>query len=478
MSAQKLLFLILLFIPLCDLFAQQDSVFQALQQLPSKYYKNVEKKIDVYSKRVTSKTTKTLKKLTKWENKIRRILEKTNPEIASKLFNPDHITFASILESYQKSEVIISEAKKTYDEYTDELVTRVKFLHLISDSSDVAKSKLINSVNVSALSLQKLESENLLLQKMIADRKKELISVALNHLKSNKYLKKVNKYSYYYVESIKNYKSLFSNPEKREEFVKHTLACIPAFKKFMNDNSQWGSMFGIQSSSISTQNLPGLQTRATLSSILQNRLGSNGPNSLQSFQNALQKGQAEIASLKNRLLGSAPAQEIEGLPNFKPNSQKTKTFLQRIEYGFNIQFEKSNNLFPATSAVAFTLGYKLNDKFSTGLGLSTTIGLGDGWDKVKITGQGVGIRSYLDWKFKKSLFISSGFEQNYNHRINSINGLGNNELWNQSALIGLTKQVKAGKNKTGKFQILVDLLAYKQIPAGNPIKIRTGVNLK
>ena len=316
------------------------------------------------------------------------------------------------------------------------------------------------------------------MEKAIIARKKELISAALTQLKNTRYLQKINKETFYYAETVKNYKSLLTKPEKREEFIKQTLSRIPAFKKFMNDNSQWGSMFGSPGSTSPAQNLPGLQTRASLNSILQERMGSNGPNSLQNFQHALQKGQAELASVKNKLLGAAKPQEIEGLPNFKPNNQKSKTFFQRLEYGVNIQFEKSKTLYPATANVGLSIGYKLSDKFSTGVGLSGVLGMGTGWDKVKITGEGIGIRSYLDWKFKKNLFVSSGFEQNFTQRIHSLNNLTTSDPWNQSALIGLTKRVKTLKQKGGKIQVLFDVFAHRQIPAGNPIKVRTGFDLK
>ncbi len=58
--------------------AQTDSVFQRLenlQKVPVKYLNAVENKIDKYSNRITGKTEKTFAKLSKWENKIKNILE-------------------------------------------------------------------------------------------------------------------------------------------------------------------------------------------------------------------------------------------------------------------------------------------------------------------------------------------------------------------------------------------------------------------
>ena len=46
MSLLKLLFLIPFLFPLCNVFAQTDSVLQTLKTLPDKYLKDTEKKID------------------------------------------------------------------------------------------------------------------------------------------------------------------------------------------------------------------------------------------------------------------------------------------------------------------------------------------------------------------------------------------------------------------------------------------------
>jgi hypothetical protein len=50
------------------------------------------------------------------------------------------------------------------------------------------------------------------------------------------------------------------------------------------------------------------------------------------------------------------------MPEFKPNTQKTKSFLKRLEYGANFQTQKATNFFPAVSDLGLSLGYKFSDK--------------------------------------------------------------------------------------------------------------------
>ena len=51
------------------------------------------------------------------------------------------------------------------------------------------------------------------------------------------------------------------------------------------------------------------------------------------------------------------------MQNFKPNTQKSKSFLKRLEFGMNIQSVKSNLMLPTTSDIALTIGYKLNPQY-------------------------------------------------------------------------------------------------------------------
>ncbi|WP_186774369.1 hypothetical protein [Chitinophaga pinensis] len=39
--------------------------------------------------------------------------------------------------------------------------------------------------------------------------------------------------------------------------------------------------------------------------------------------------------------------------------------------------------------------------------------MGTGWNNIVISHQGVGLRSFVDWKLKGTFFVNGGFEQNY-----------------------------------------------------------------
>ena len=118
MSCTRLLILICLLLTVHSTNAQADSALQQLQQVPLQYIKQVDNKIDKYTNRITSKTEKTLTKLSRWENKIKSLLQQTNPEAAQRLFGNDQLTFSAALEKYKKGEAIVAGQRAKYNEYS------------------------------------------------------------------------------------------------------------------------------------------------------------------------------------------------------------------------------------------------------------------------------------------------------------------------------------------------------------------------
>jgi hypothetical protein len=81
---------------------------------------------------------------------------------------------------------------------------------------------------------------------------------------------------------------------------------------------------------------------------LKDRFGS-GPEVTRQLQQNMQLAQGWLTELKNRLSslssGSADDGGSTDIPSFKPSNQRTKTFLQRLEYGCNLQSQKTRYIF-------------------------------------------------------------------------------------------------------------------------------------
>jgi hypothetical protein len=191
----------------------------------------------------------------------------------------------------------------------------------------------------------------------------------------------------------------------------------------------------------------------------------------------MQAAQTQLSQLKDKLsnLGINGGSSDMTMPDFKPNSQHTKSFLQRIEYGLNVQSQKGSWGIPVTSDIALTAGYKLNDKSTIGIGAAYRIG----WGTIKhihISHEGAGLRSYVDIKAKGSIWISGGYELNYMHSFQKLTDLYDIQVWQRSGLIGVTKKYKVGK-KENNMQLLWDFLSYSQVPRSPAIKFRVGFKL-
>jgi hypothetical protein len=464
---------------------QADSATKSLQQVPAKYVKDVDNKIDKYNSGINSQTVKTLQKLSKWETKLQPMIQAANPQVAQQLFGNGQMTFATLLQKYQSGEAITSQYQAQYNAYNDKMTTQLKYMEQQKGKLDSSLVKPVSDANVKMTQLNKEENNSSAIQQLIQQRKAQLQSAVLQSIGNSPYLGKIDKESVYYVQTMKNYKEVFSDPQKAEKTATDIINKIPAYQNFMVRHSQLALMFGLSSggggsdstnSGIDTAGLSGLQTKADVQSAMQDKVATGGPNAAQQMSQGIQGAQAQITQLKNQLNqmgGSAGGGSTAAATNFNSNTQKTKTLFQRLEFGTNFQTVRTTTYFPATSAVGLSLGYKLSSKATIGVGASYNIGWGTDIAHINISSQGVGLRSFLDIKLKGSLWITGGFEMNYLTEFNDIKALNNYSAWQQSGLIGLSRKYKLGKQNC-TMQLLWDFLSYQQVPRTSPIVFRTG----
>ncbi|MEO6733213.1 MAG: hypothetical protein ABIN01_18465, partial [Ferruginibacter sp.] len=314
------------------------------------------------------------------------------------------------------------------------------------------------------------------LGEFIKERKKQLITSSIQYIGKSKYLNKINKEAFYYVETMKNYKEIFSDPKKAEETVKEILSKIPAFQKFAQENSPLSRLFTLSgsfptlSSGGSVPIVNGLPSRNLVQNLMQANFPLGIPSPLQKLQSL------EAKPLLDGLKDSSRAHnkiDDPRVPTFKPNTQRAVPFKKRLEFGSDLEFGKSTNYLPATANIALKIGYKLNDKSSAGMGINYLLGIGRGWNNVRFTNNGIGLRTYLKWKLKKGLDIQGGGEWNHLSFTN-FDQLKIVDEWQQSALLGICKSYAIGKKLKGNVQILHDFLYNHHVPVSPPFLFRFG----
>ncbi len=271
---------------------------------------------------------------------------------------------------------------------------------------------------------------------------------------------------------------------------------LPLFQNFFRGHSELASLFNLPGSdngavSNMTGNLiPGLQTRSQVQSMIQQQLGVTGPNvngiqgggggGLDALQQNLQAAQTQLNQLKDKVSQMGGSGSDMEIPDFKPNTMRTKKLLQRLEYNTDIQTIRSNNFFPATSDIGLGIGYRLSGNNSIGLGMSYKMGWGRDIKHISFSSQGIGFRSYLEIKAKGSFYLSGGFEYNYQKPFASVQQIKYLDDWSKSGLIGISKVVsmKTKYFKKTKVSLLWDFLSYQQKPVTQPFKFRIGYSLK
>ncbi len=477
-----ILSVLLFVVSVCE--AQLDSTLESLQKIPAKYFSSIDKKIDKYSNRITGKTEKTLAKLSRWEKKIQVLLEKVNPEAASSLFGEGKMTFTTALQKLQEGKNVVEGYRVQYNEYRDKLNTSLRYLQ---NQKEIISSKLIQPVKATAKKMSDLEEDvknTEALEQYIKQRKQQLIEIALKYLGKNRYLNKINKEVYYYAETIKNYREIFSDPVKFEETATRLLKKIPAFNDFLEKNSGLASLFGSSFGGLSSgvggtstnYSALGYQSNASIVQALQQR-NMSGPSIQQLTQTNASALNSPLQELKNQFPGLNSTAEM---PDFKPNEMRSKTFKQRLQFGTNFQFGKATNFLPGTADIGLQLAYKLNTKSSVGIGTGYKLGLGSGINNIKLSFAGMGLRSFVDWKLKGNFFLNGGFEYNYNAAFKNFRDLpsvnsANASLWKPAALIGINKKYRIGKVK-GNMMLQYDFLANQRAPQTQSLVFRFGYN--
>ena len=214
-----------------------------------------------------------------------------------------------------------------------------------------------------------------------------------------------NKKLYYYSEQVKAYKEALNDPDKMMQVAMTVLNKVPAFTSFIKNNSMLASALnlpGAYNPSISGQ---GLSTRDQVTEAFQKQTGKESFDASSYVQQNTGSAQGQVDQLRAKLasFGSSSSGPDVDIPNFKPNSQKTKSLLKRLEYGFNIQTVHSTYFYPSTTDIGLSVGYKLDDKNVIGIGASYKLGWGQDLSHISFTSQGMSLRSYMSINIKKEV---------------------------------------------------------------------------
>jgi hypothetical protein len=255
----------------------------------------------------------------------------------------------------------------------------------------------------------------------------------------------------------------------------------PAFHRFFRKHSDLAGFFHLPSDeqTFDSTQVAGLQTRAEVDRIVFEKfkqhldplVASKTPKSQQEL-NVIKREQAQaFVPLPDFMILGQSSQGDTDEPSAKP-------FGKRLSIRVNFQNERANSYLPATTSTGFSLGYQLSRKSIIGLGLAYRVGWGQNWNQLRISHQGIGMRSFLDFSIKSGFYAHGAFEMNHWEGFRSLAQLKESSLWRSSGLLGLGKSYRVSRNYGGSIEILWDFLSYRNIPRTQPVIVRVGYTLR
>jgi len=466
-----------------DLYGQ-DSLVNRYGAISSQYASAVNKKLASFNCSIENYTNKSLEKYIQQEKKMQKKVGRIDSIKARLLFaySIDSLKrFQALIKG--KNNLLSKVIHGDYFSYADTLKQSLAFMNKMQERLDKA-GQVKERLSSSLASFDQMEA-----RLATVDKLNEFIKQRIGVLQSQLTtfpalagnLKKINQEAAYYKMQINEYKNTLKDPEKIEKLAITALKKLPAFQDYMQKNSQLATLFASPSSvsGIGSLTSPspvnGLPSRAAVQQLIQGQLPASVLNVEKLVQQQTGIAQSELDNLKNKL-DQKGGMQGKDMPDNQPNSQKSKSFGRRLEYGVNAQFARNTTLFPATGNFGLQIGYKLNDKSCIGIGASYRMGLGTGWNHIQFTNEAVGVRTYLKWKMKHSFFIQGGGEWNYLTRFSSVAQLKDLSAWQASALAGIGKEYKIRGKLNGDIQVLYDFLYSRHIPVSQPVMFRVGYN--
>lgn len=479
MPIRHCIFLLSALIVQAGLQAQKDTSVSSL--ISHKYIEQVGAKTSNLGQKLGKQSEKIIAQFLKQENKIKKKLARKDSAAVATVFGDAGQRYDQLQQKITNTGKL-----QQYIPSLDTLNTSLQFLQQNPELMAITKDgpaklkEAMSKINGLQSEFQKAEE----IRKFLKERK-QYLKDQLGKLGLAKELKKLNKQAYYYSAQVNKYKQLLKDHKKAEQKAIELLSKTKLFKEFLRKNSQLASLFrlpGDPNDPANMASLAGLQTRAQVNGLIQQQIAAGGPNAQAQFSQNMQQAKSQLNELKNKLskLGSSRGNDLDMPDGFRPNGQRTKSFLQRIELGANIQSQKSNGYFPVTGDVGLSAGYKLNDNSIIGFGASYKMGWGENIRNIKITHQGIGLRSFIEWKLKGAFWLAGGYEMNYRSDFERITELRDRSAWQESGLIGISKVVDLRSKvlKKTKVQLLWDFLSYSQAPRTTAILFRVGYTLK
>lgn len=300
----------------------------------------------------------------------------------------------------------------------------------------------------------------------------------------------IDKNVFYAREKIKVFRSVSEELDEAEEAALEILQGQAGFDEALQgDNAN--SLQALSGKGASTSDLEkmGYQTKRQMQQQLQSKFGSNLGGLQEGMSKQITDYQDKLKELENakktvqRTKQSAQQLKHIDKPSFKVNPMRCLPFGRRIEKQYNWQTTRATiDSKPAMFQFSAMAGFKHTSRLSYGVGLATSIGLGKNWNNIRFTFEGLGLRTYAQYKVIWGIGAYAGYERMFKSVVftgkdantieyNKKENQHNTRQYSEAVMLGLTKDYRINDKWNGSLQVLHDVW-WKEKGLNSPIIIR------
>lgn len=481
-------------LPVCVLLSLL--CFEAIGQSISerkklRYLKKIERKNERYVKQQEKKTHKLLATLSEKENSLFSAIDSVQKDSAV-IKN----SFSKIGERFENEDInadqVLSKLNQPVSTQTS-LSTNGISEKLSGDLKDYLKQQVLTSsflADTSCTNCEKLKEqagkakENISKTSQKLERLKSIQGDIKKHQETLKNygvqtpelaskLKDIDKSCYYYTQGMNGFKDLYTNPAKGiESSLLKKLSFNKDFKLFQ---TQFNSL-PISGSTLSgltggVPDMTGYQTKAQVQAMLpqnaqgitpelKNQLLSNMQNGLQQFSE-LKEEKPDLSMFKDK-------------PDFKVNPYKGLPLRKRLVPGFTFQPQVKKATEPITIDLGATLGFKLIERLTPMIGVSTKLGLGNDIQHLAFSYQGIVARAGFDTKLVYGFSFQGWYEATWRPYPEVIPDDYKMSYPEPSLIAGICNTYKISKKVKGTLMVGYDFFYNKHTPYTSPWVIRMG----
>ncbi|PZF74811.1 hypothetical protein [Taibaiella soli] len=450
-----------------------------------------------YHKRLERQQIMLLHQLKKEEAKLQRKLKRADSAAYARLQNQP-FTYDSISKlSRVDSSALITKISQRRDAAIDSLQGVLGFMQ---DKSALLSEGAVNSSQYSSelQSLQQKINYRNYLNELITQRINNLKSIVgkndlsvFNALQKNILVAK---------SKMQIWKQVADDPSKAEEKALEYLQGFDGFDKTLSQSTSVGSMqSGMNASDLEKM---GMQTKDQLSKALQQKFGNNigQVQNMMGSQVAEWQNKAHDVTNKVKETKQQIADAQSGLTKVKPdlihpaiklkNPMRGLPFWKRLEKSYNYATSRATPAGqPAMLQAAGMIGYKQTPKVSYGIGTALNVGMGQDWNHIKFTFEGIGLRSYVQAQLVFGIALYGGYERTYRQAAftgprtispqeTSLTPNNHNTAkYYESVLLGIAKTYKMNSKWNGQIQVLYDVW-WRDKGLNSPVVLRFATSSK